>query len=41
MEHIKGHYYRSHASVNPTGIVPKGPILDFEEPHDRQRLSRG
>jgi glutathionyl-hydroquinone reductase len=41
MEHIKRHYYRSHASVNPTGIVPKGPILDFEEPHDRQRLSRG
>ena len=41
MEHIKSHYYRSHGSVNPTGIVPKGPILDFEEPHDRQRLSRG
>ena len=35
MEHIKRHYYRSHGSVNPTRIVPKGPILDFTEPHDR------
>ena len=24
--HIKGHYYGSHATINPTGIVPKGPI---------------
>src|ERR687894_1281422 len=41
MEHIKKHYYRSHGSVNPTRIVPKGPILDFTEPHERQRLARG
>ena len=39
MEHIKKHYYRSHGSVNPTGIVPKGPILDFSGPHGRERLS--
>ena len=39
MEHIKKHYYRSHESVNPTRIVPKGPILDFTEPHDREWLS--
>jgi glutathionyl-hydroquinone reductase len=39
MDHIKKHYYRSHASINPTRIVPKGPILDFEEPHGRERLS--
>ncbi len=39
MDHIKKHYYRSHESVNPTRIVPKGPILDFNEPHDRARLS--
>jgi putative glutathione S-transferase len=39
MDHIKRHYYRSHESVNPTRIVPKGPILDFTEPHDRRRLS--
>lgn len=39
MEHIKRHYYRSHGSVNPTRIVPKGPILDFAGPHGRERLS--
>jgi putative glutathione S-transferase len=39
MDHIKKHYYRSHESVNPTRIVPKGPILDFTEPHDRDGLS--
>ncbi|SFB99749.1 putative glutathione S-transferase [Alkalibacterium subtropicum] len=27
--HIKEHYYRSHTMINPTGIVPKGPDLDF------------
>jgi hypothetical protein len=30
--HIKHHYYGSHASVNPTGIVPLGPVLDWDEP---------
>jgi glutathionyl-hydroquinone reductase len=39
MDHIKRHYYRSHASINPTGIIPKGPAIDFERPHDRERLS--
>jgi glutathionyl-hydroquinone reductase len=39
MDHIKKHYYRSHESINPTRIVPKGPILDFAEPHGRERLS--
>lgn len=29
MQHIKNHYYISHKTINPTGIVPKGPILDF------------
>jgi putative glutathione S-transferase len=33
--HIKGHYYASHATINPTGIIPKGPILDFDQPHNR------
>ena len=37
--HIKEHYYGSHRSINPYGIVPKGPILDLSEPHDRERLS--
>ena len=27
--HIKEHYYRSHTMINPTGIVPEGPELDF------------
>ena len=27
--HIKHHYYASHESINPTGIVPEGPELDF------------
>src|SRR5215204_980043 len=38
--HIKRHYYVSHEkSINPTGIVPKGPILNLNEPHDRDRLT--
>ncbi|HEX7927099.1 MAG TPA: glutathione S-transferase C-terminal domain-containing protein, partial [bacterium] len=35
LDHIKRHYYGSHESVNPTGIWPLGPILDFTTPHDR------
>ncbi|RLQ88359.1 glutathione S-transferase family protein [Notoacmeibacter ruber] len=35
MDHIKGHYYTSHPDVNPTRIVPKGPILNFDRPHGR------
>ena len=35
MEHIKQHYYRSHLSVNPHGIVPVGPMLDFTTDHGR------
>ncbi|WP_095143222.1 glutathione S-transferase family protein [Pseudomonas sp. Irchel s3b6] len=37
--HIKHHYYASHRTINPTGVVPKGPEQDFTVPHDRQRLS--
>ena len=33
--HIKQHYYYSHATVNPTRIVPKGPALDLDRPHGR------
>ena len=29
MDHIKRHYYMSHPHLNPSGIVPKGPVLDF------------
>ncbi len=38
LDHIKLHYYKSHPKVNPFGIVPKGPIIDFEAPHDRDRF---
>ena len=37
--HIKRHYYGSHESINPTRIVPKGPLLNFDEPHEREWLS--
>jgi len=36
--HIKHHYYASHRTINPTGIVPLGPIEDFNAPHNRARL---
>jgi glutathionyl-hydroquinone reductase len=38
MDHIKRHYYGSQRHVNPTGIVPLGPQLDFLAPHDRGRF---
>ena len=34
-DHIKTHYYASHRTINPTGIVPLGPDQDFEKPHNR------
>ena len=36
-EHIKKHYYQSHRAINPTGIVPMGPAIDFSVPHGRGR----
>jgi putative glutathione S-transferase len=36
--HIKRHYYQSHRTINPSGIVPVGPELDFLAPHGRERL---
>lgn len=36
-DHIKQHYFGSHPSVNPTGIVALGPAIDFDAPHDRGR----
>jgi putative glutathione S-transferase len=35
LDHIKQHYYRSHAHINPTRIVPAGPLLDLDAPHGR------
>lgn len=34
-DHIKRHYYISHDSINPNGIVPKGPLLDLMQEHGR------
>src|SRR5580692_5189707 len=39
IEQIKRHYYGSQRQVNPTGIVPIGPQLDFTLPHDRGRFA--
>ena len=39
MDHIKYHYFASHGSINPTGIVPKGPEIDFMLAHGRENLS--
>ncbi len=38
MDHIKTHYFVSHRSINPTGIVPSGPDIDFLTPHDRHHF---
>ena len=35
MQHIKGHYYSSHATINPSGVVPTGPDIDFTQTHNR------
>jgi len=37
-EHIKQHYYFSHGNINPTRIVPLGPLLILDAPHDRDRF---
>jgi glutathionyl-hydroquinone reductase len=34
---IKRHYYTSHPGINPSGIIARGPVIDFTAPHDRAR----
>ena len=36
MEHIKRHYYESHETINPSRVVPQGPVIDFTVPHNRK-----
>ncbi|MGO4999350.1 glutathione S-transferase family protein [Oceanisphaera sp. W20_SRM_FM3] len=36
-EHIKTHYYASHLMINPTGIIPVGPVQDFTAAHGREQ----
>jgi putative glutathione S-transferase len=40
MYHIKNHYYGSHPSINPFGIVPVGQAIDYTTKHDRDRFSK-
>ncbi len=34
-DHIKRHYYITHDDINPSGIVPLGPLMDLAPPHGR------
>ena len=37
-DHIKTHYYGSHKTINPTGIIPMGPEQDFSLAHHRDDI---
>ncbi len=37
-DQIKRHYYMTHPQINPTGIVPMGPLMDLESPPGRESL---
>lgn len=37
IDYIKAHYYGSHDTINPTLIIPLGPALGLDQPHDRAR----
>jgi putative glutathione S-transferase len=37
-DHIKRHYYMTHTQINPTRIVPIGPVLDLTKPHAREKI---
>jgi len=37
-DHIKQHYYRSHTTINPSGVVPAGPRLDLDRSHGRKNM---
>jgi putative glutathione S-transferase len=39
LEHIKAHYYRSHTTINPTGVVPVGPVFELNSAHGRSHLA--
>jgi len=36
-DHIKRHYYMTHTEINPTRIVPLGPVIDLTKPHGREK----
>jgi glutathionyl-hydroquinone reductase len=39
-DHIKRHYYYTHDDINPTRIVPIGPLLELNTPHNRERFAQ-
>jgi putative glutathione S-transferase len=39
LDHIKRHYYMTHTEINPTRIVPLGPIMNLSAPHGREALA--
>ena len=38
-DHIKRHYFTTHPHLNPSRIVPAGPVVDWAEPPGREHLS--
>lgn len=38
IDYVKQHYFRSHPMVNPTRVVPRGPLIDWDAEHGRERL---
>ena len=38
LDHIKKHYFVSHTTINPTGIIPTGPTINYNAPHYRDKL---
>ncbi|NMM45508.1 glutathione S-transferase family protein [Rhodospirillaceae bacterium KN72] len=39
LHHIKAHYYGSHDTINPSGVIPVGPAQDLDKPHGRAALA--
>jgi putative glutathione S-transferase len=39
INHIKRHYYMTHEEINPTRIVPLGPIIDLTRAHGREKIA--
>lgn len=39
MAHIRHHYYRSHGTINPHGIISIGPDSDLNAPHGRDKMN--
>jgi len=38
MEHIRKSYYGGYSPINPNGIIPVGPNIDYNAPHDREKF---